>query len=135
MKTRGKNRAKDGCILRQPRPGDMGWVVHRGGVHTTSRCKTRTLLDGRDEWRNHRLSVHPQEIRNDVPTSTYAGREKSSGPRVRHSFGEPVHTVLTSGWLPEDYPIDREPPSSGSTHLREGRFSTGPRGITTQLRS
>src|SRR5947208_14269081 len=108
---------------------------HRGEVHPAPRCKTGALLDGRDERRNHRLSVHPQEIRNCVPTSTYAGREKSSGPRVRHSFGEPVHTVLTSGWLPEDYLIDRDPPSGGSTHLRDSPFETGPRGITTQLRS
>src|SRR6266704_373258 len=108
---------------------------HRGEVHPASRCKTGTLLDGRDEWRNHRFSVHPQEIRNGVPASTYAGREKSSGPRIRHSFREPVHTVLTSGWLPEDYLIDRKPPSGGSTHLPESRFSTGPRGTATQLRA
>jgi len=46
-----------------------------------------------------------------------------------------VHTVLTSGWLPEDYLIDRKPPSGGSTHLRESRFSTGPRETATQLRA
>src|SRR6266566_2106381 len=96
MKVGGEKRAKDACILRQPRPGDMGWVVHRHGV---------------------------------------VGREESSGPRIRHSFREPVHTVLTSGWLPEDYLIDRKPPSGGSTHLPESRFSTGPRGTATQLRA
>lgn len=32
MRTRGKNRAKDAYVLRQPESGDMGWIVHRHGV-------------------------------------------------------------------------------------------------------
>jgi len=158
MKARGENRATDACILRQPRPGDLGWVVHRHGVVYREEYGRDVQFEGfvagivakfiqRHDAKRERCWMAEmngeiigsafivKRFRKGVPTSTYAGREKSSRTRIRHSFGEPVYMVLTSGWLPEDHLIDRKPPSGGSTHLRESRFSTGPRGTPTQLRA